>query len=262
MKPHQTVLRIGWISLALLGSILTTQAFYNPQTGRWLNRDPIEERGFRAARAAERSGYRDNLNRPQGGGIASDVGVAATNGKRTQAVIPFGFCRNEPADRTDALGLQDRTDAVRAGYCQDPCAEYATAQLEDNEGWMLDGAPICCGGKLYHCSWGHERLKNWRAQELVKECTEEHERTHDNHVQACAPCNWSATKADFRSDVNPNTAECEAYRAGVSCLSMALPRCGGDSVCEAEVYETLRAKEAAKDYFCNRALGRKQEWRR
>jgi hypothetical protein len=34
---------IAWLFLLLVG--FDAQAFYNPTTGRWLNRDPIEERG-------------------------------------------------------------------------------------------------------------------------------------------------------------------------------------------------------------------------
>lgn len=45
MKANHVHSRLGWISLVLLSSTLTTQAFYNPQTGRWLNRDPIGEKG-------------------------------------------------------------------------------------------------------------------------------------------------------------------------------------------------------------------------
>lgn len=45
MKTKHGVPRIGWITLALLSSVLIGQAFYNPQTGRWLNRDPIGEDG-------------------------------------------------------------------------------------------------------------------------------------------------------------------------------------------------------------------------
>ena len=40
---------ISWLWLALLVSLLTAapaHAFYNPQTGHWLNRDPIGESGF------------------------------------------------------------------------------------------------------------------------------------------------------------------------------------------------------------------------
>lgn len=47
MKANHARSRIGWISLALLSSALTAQAFYNPQTGRWLNRDPMHEFSFR-----------------------------------------------------------------------------------------------------------------------------------------------------------------------------------------------------------------------
>jgi len=43
-------------SLLLACSVVTpsVHAFYNPQPGRWLNRDPIEEPGFRLSTATNR----------------------------------------------------------------------------------------------------------------------------------------------------------------------------------------------------------------
>ena len=41
--------KIGWLWLALVVGLITAapaHAFYNPQTGHWLNRDPINEFGF------------------------------------------------------------------------------------------------------------------------------------------------------------------------------------------------------------------------
>jgi hypothetical protein len=54
-------------TLVLLTSVADLQAFYNPGTGRWLNRDPIEERG---------------------------------------EVNMYGFVGNSPDQRVDPLGLQ------------------------------------------------------------------------------------------------------------------------------------------------------------
>jgi len=59
---HQTLLLFAFLSLA----ILPASAFYNPSTGRWLNRDPIGERG--------------GLNR-------------------------YGFVDNQPTTTVDSLGL-------------------------------------------------------------------------------------------------------------------------------------------------------------
>ncbi len=55
----------GWL-LALLLSLFTGQqvhAFYNPTTGRWLNRDPIGEPGFEMQRGKKASAIAGGPNR-------------------------------------------------------------------------------------------------------------------------------------------------------------------------------------------------------
>ena len=74
MKPNRVML----LAAALLAVTLvqTAQAFYNPSTGRWLNRDPIEE-----------------LDGPN----------------------LYAFVHNNPANQLDALGLQALPVPVRPG---------------------------------------------------------------------------------------------------------------------------------------------------
>ena len=249
MSQKRTLSIIGIVlGLALCQDAL---AFYNSTTGRWLSRDPIEEKGFKKTHVvgssfdkASRSGFWS--------GIAN---VPAHDNRRTASVAnSLVFCDNDGIHRSDSLGLEAKSPAELAGYCENPCKEYAADQREDNKEWQLDGAAICCGGKLYLCAWGHEQLKNSRARELVKECIEEHERTHQNknHLEPCAPCNWRATKPGYGPGVNGNTAECEAHTAGVACLTSAMARCNGDAECEQEVDQARRAKESARETFCNR----------
>jgi len=57
----------------------TASGFYNPNTGRWLNRDPVEERGFK-------------------------LSFTATTGK-VEASNDYLFVRNEPLLSCDAYGL-------------------------------------------------------------------------------------------------------------------------------------------------------------
>ena len=55
MKIHSI---IGWLWLALVASLLTAapaHAFYNPQTGHWLSRDPVLESGFQQISATPQS---------------------------------------------------------------------------------------------------------------------------------------------------------------------------------------------------------------
>lgn len=72
--------QIGWLWLALMFGLLTStpvRAFYNPQTGLWLNRDPFKEKGGM------------NL---------------------------YGFVANDPNDRIDLLG-QNYYIIIEEGSC-------------------------------------------------------------------------------------------------------------------------------------------------
>jgi hypothetical protein len=73
-------------ALVLLTSVVDLQAFYNPGTGRWINRDPVGEEGFYALAFASRLdfGPEDELDR----------------------LNPCAFVRNRPLDAFDAFGLQ------------------------------------------------------------------------------------------------------------------------------------------------------------
>ncbi len=70
------------LSLLVLLASREAQAFYNPSTGRWLSRDPIEERG---------------------------------------GINLYGFVENSPVDLTDRLGLlviQKKSRIVHVGKCE------------------------------------------------------------------------------------------------------------------------------------------------
>ena len=67
------------VVLCLLLSTLPTWAFYNPTTGRWLNRDPLEEQGGNNLQAFVGNnpitGY-DSLGQHKGDIWPADVPVA------------------------------------------------------------------------------------------------------------------------------------------------------------------------------------------
>ncbi|NJO21426.1 MAG: hypothetical protein HC838_17215 [Spirulinaceae cyanobacterium RM2_2_10] len=74
MRKRTLILRPLWlVCLWLLLGVVSAQAFYNPESGRWPNRDPIEERGGR------------NL---------------------------YGFVGNRPIGRIDPFGLIDENSSV------------------------------------------------------------------------------------------------------------------------------------------------------
>jgi hypothetical protein len=76
---RQIAILIG--TLVLLTSVADLQAFYNPGTGRWLNRDPLGEAGFEAVRR-----------------VGVDVKGDCPN--------LYASVRNEPIGRYDYLGLK------------------------------------------------------------------------------------------------------------------------------------------------------------
>ena len=82
MKTSHTKLLPLTLLLFTTVAEMPASAFYNPNTGRWLNRDPIAEKGGR------------NL---------------------------WGFSRNDLNNRLDALGLRGRPQAF-VDRCADPCA--------------------------------------------------------------------------------------------------------------------------------------------
>ena len=80
MKPR-SMIRWTWLLLVVgLLAAAPARAFYNPQTGHWLSRDPIEESG-RANSQTDLSGEEKN------------------------SANLYGFISNESVDCVDVLGL-------------------------------------------------------------------------------------------------------------------------------------------------------------
>jgi RHS repeat-associated protein len=67
--------------------------YYNPSTGRWLNRDPFAEYGFQKALMSERAGDITRYAKRFPHGYSKD-------GQNN-----YGFCSNDCIDRVDYLGL-------------------------------------------------------------------------------------------------------------------------------------------------------------
>ena len=117
MKTHRNIALI--VLLVGLGLSQTAQAFYNPTTGRWLNRDPIEEAG--------------GLNQ-------------------------YGFVENNPANQVDVLGLEFRfwaSGAVRYWLPDGPLAyTYGTTfwdgtqSIFGNAGAFLVNATATIGSEI------------------------------------------------------------------------------------------------------------------
>jgi hypothetical protein len=100
MKMIRVVMLIvlGWLTLPT-----SVSAFYNPSTGRWLNRDPIDEPGFGQCIAL-----------PMDLGSLSDF---------EEDLNAYRLVFNDPPDRNDPLGLASRRPSTKRPKVN-PCDGY------------------------------------------------------------------------------------------------------------------------------------------
>jgi hypothetical protein len=120
--------------LLVVTLVQTAQAFYNPSTGRWLNRDPLGDEVF--LRLKSRLQPREIIQQ-----------------LRREALSPlFSFVGNEPITRADANGLLTITIppwvwpvgvGVGLGYCIDKwgCNRHRDVELRLAEGRADQNAP-------------------------------------------------------------------------------------------------------------------------
>ena len=113
MKLRNKELLVVLVSAALLqfGSGIA-KAYYNPQTGRWLSRDPVGEPGFQvlqvAGGAAQTTLPGSAPALPQGRWFERDSEVRSGPNL-------YGFVFNSPVNRVDILGLCCRCKSVKGG---------------------------------------------------------------------------------------------------------------------------------------------------
>lgn len=217
--------RLVWLVL-VLGTLVAQEAnaFYNPTTGRWLNRDPLGEFGFETVR----------------GGLWDLLGDGPAH---------YGFLNNDPIARTDILGT----------VCLDPCG-LAKAMGLDRLGLPEGAEPdasgvICCGGKKYTCVWrpgGQTGATNKKAQELISKCLSQHEDNHHDDV-VCPDCSFWPTRERFKIPVDPRRAECAAYTVHLKCLQNAFASnaCGGDTECNRQLLREIVETSRKKNDYCS-----------
>jgi hypothetical protein len=189
-----SIARLAAAASALVAWSLILQdahAFYNPSSGRWLSRDPLQEKGGR------------NL---------------------------YTFVANFPLGKVDALG-QVACGGFMQMNCRQPCEDYKRLRYGDMEpGDVPNGLVICCGGVKYICTYGADREKNQRAKEIVKKCLREHERVHVPKSQ-CNSCDCGPSAVKDRPYGDLCQEEVLAYGAGKACFEAAKSECGDDPQC-------------------------------
>ena len=155
MKTKQILM----LTLLLLGVSLAreAQAFYNPSTGRWLSRDPIEEEGH------------DTLYYADGGHTTINERVDNLNG--------YAFVRNNPAGFIDRFGLSSscptcgpnvtsplahlisKLDTTWTSIWTSSQRDKACTGLVD----FWDKDPVRGGHPAWENAWGIDRL--WRGNQ-------------------------------------------------------------------------------------------------
>ena len=111
------------------------------------------------------------------------------------------------------------------------CADALSAGLDGGD-W---GGIICCNNVKKACVWQsniNKKVTNSSAQSIVGGCVLAHERTHLNQVDCTGA---KLERPPFKPGVDPNAAECNAYKTEASCYDNNISKCGGDADCTAQV---------------------------
>lgn len=113
------------------------------------------------------------------------------------------------------------------------CDQALSAGLDQGD----YGGIICCNNVKHVCVWQaniNRNVTNPTAQGIVGECVRVHEATHVNQVD----CTGAALeRPPFRPGVDPNKAECNAYRAEAACYASKIGGCGTDAACRSQVQD-------------------------
>ena len=132
MKTKRTAV----VSVVLLGLLLSQAAlaFYNPQTGRWLSRDPLGEMGFETLRSSDRDlkvlDGRSNPEKkhPPGGMTLTHRSRKTGSALDSRPADVFGL--NNPISRIDVNGL-DSPGCTGIGDVYDACRLECCARHDE-----------------------------------------------------------------------------------------------------------------------------------
>ncbi len=113
MKMNNTPTRFYSAFLAAFLAAQAVYAFYNPASGRWLNRDPINEPGHRVLKAVANVSAKDNAAFKPGLAdraisLAEDLGQARPNKDRydeNEGINLYRSLGNSPINAVDPDGL-------------------------------------------------------------------------------------------------------------------------------------------------------------
>jgi len=147
--------------------------YYNPSTGRWLNRDPLGDEAFFTL-------YTQGKSRIERRRL------------RAQSLRPlYVFVSNDPADKYDYLGLQCGITVHRAPVRVRPVWDWPPIEIDAGHEWIeFDGqgygfwpagSALYSDGKMHEGDDPHTGERNGRNWDLVckKTCIDPYALTHD-----------------------------------------------------------------------------------
>jgi RHS repeat-associated protein len=211
------------------GLIYYGYRFYDPVTGRWVNRDPVEEVGFREVtlrRIPTSTAYR-RLN-------ANLVAIAG----------------NELLSRFDYLGLDGRDSCCPELNLWTTCQEICRLAWFDREAnhalYTRGGTVICYHGKACGCLGTMPRVGYYPRQcPEIDELIQLHEDNHAEKVK-CRPCGLHVASPEELPGVDLEQEECEQRKLTIQGLHRILP--GLSPQCSDVAIRMIAAlEEATKD---------------
>ena len=146
-------------------------------------------------------------------GIWAD-GLHAGNG--------YAYAGNNPINNRDPMGTQtkDTKEAERKKICKEAGKTDLRKDSNDDDG---QGGVICKGGEAYACAWG------MFGHPEVEHCILVHEQVHITQKKCPKECtsNCVDDMERLKGDADKAAAaECEAYRATLTCAENESKKCG------------------------------------
>ncbi|MCW5554527.1 MAG: hypothetical protein KIS67_20505, partial [Verrucomicrobiae bacterium] len=212
--------------------------FLHPSLGRWLNRDPIANKGFK-------------LWGLYLGEAFSELRGTRSTWTRVHSNL-YDYATNDPLLLYDRLGLDigvGRGILSCISDCSQACEVAKKRGLDAGDA----GGLVCCNGQLYACVWdtsGATGASHSKAREIIGRCIQAHEEDH-------LPFSFcSSLQTGLNRPRAPlfgrRQAECSAYLTEALCLMNGLADCGGDVQCLAEVRTELAHVRGQIEEYCGR----------
>jgi hypothetical protein len=150
-----------WLVVAAwcLAVQLRVEAFYNPQPGRWLSRDPVGEAGFILVVSGPEPIHTQDLDE-------DEPTTTRSTRHRPERLSLYGFVLNGPQNRVDPLGL------ISFDRCSEQQKMMLTGAWNSVCEMVNDPKFQCCVGRSgfiqmfkRRCAWGNVKFKCRRNDE-------------------------------------------------------------------------------------------------